>query len=94
MQRDTHRSGEGVVRCAATSGAVSCRVISCRIRPASRAVEWEREMGRLGGSRGSAANVSRDAVLCDDGSGASIDPGPGTVPGTRASVVEFSCGER
>jgi hypothetical protein len=29
--------------------------------------------------------VSSDAVLCDDASGASLDPGPGTMPGTRAS---------
>lgn len=29
--------------------------------------------------------VSSDAVLCDDASGAGLDPGPGTMPGTRAS---------
>jgi hypothetical protein len=38
------------MRCAATSGAVSCRVVSCRIRPASRAVEWEQERGRRPGA--------------------------------------------
>ena len=39
VQRNTHEGEEVELRCAATSGAVSCRVISCRIRPASRAVE-------------------------------------------------------
>lgn len=37
------------------------------------------------GCEGDAAKLSRDAVLCDDGSGASLNPGPGTMPGTRAS---------
>jgi hypothetical protein len=39
VQRNTHEGEEVELRCAATSGAVSCLVISCRIRPASRAVE-------------------------------------------------------
>jgi hypothetical protein len=72
-----------VLRCAAGSGAVSCRGGSCRIRPASRAVEWEER--RREASMGVAAMSSTNVVLCDDASGASSDPGPGTVPGTRAS---------
>jgi hypothetical protein len=35
---------------------------------------------------GAAVMASMSLVLCDDASGASSDPGPGTVPGTRALV--------
>jgi len=86
------RRGGGEVCSHVWRGVVSGDIVSHPSRQQSGGVGTED--GPSGGSRGSAANVSRDAVLCDDGTGASIDPGPGTVPGTRASVVEFSCGER
>lgn len=84
---------------AARAGAVSCSVISCRIRPASTAVERERE-GERGGTRaamGVAAILSMHVVLCDGASGVGLDvwiQGQGRCQGRGRRVVEFWCGER
>jgi hypothetical protein len=89
VQRDTHECGAAVLMYAARAGAVSCSVVSCRIRPASTAVEQERERERrcwgCNGREGDAVytrRVMRRCIWCRLGY---LDPEPGTVPGTRAS---------
>jgi hypothetical protein len=77
------RRGGVEVCCHVWRGVVSGDIVSHPSRQQSGGVETRERPSR--GCRSGAAMVSSDAVLCDDASGASLDPGPGTMPGTRAS---------
>lgn len=79
------KRSEIALKGAARSGAADCEAISCRIRPASRAVE---KTSGSGEAAMGAAMSSMYRVSCDDASGSSSDPGPRTMPG-RGGVVEF-----
>jgi hypothetical protein len=92
LQRKAHEARGVVLKGAARNGAVWSRAVSCRIRPASRAVEWERAaVKRLLG-----AAACRLYTRCH----ATMHTvrvriqGQGRCQGRERLVVEFWCGER